>query len=331
MSKLFFSNIEEIREFIPIPSTTSFSAIKPTLRNVQNKWLKPMLGSDLVDELLDLLYAEDAVSDKQQEAIDMIRFPLANYLLHQSTDIINLSVVEGGFVRNAGEDKVAASANSIVQFKEQLFINSQEGFDQLMEFLEANADDFTSWKDSDARKAYKLSFITSASEFNSGLLGIEVGEFVFRKMYKVMLTLEPRFLIKVLGAELFAEMKTKLKNSESLEVYAPILPYVQRALAPLTFAECCYTLGVKVGANGVYISSIKNANEPQQHNAPSAAKETNIEILHRNHADKCFEDLASHLIENADTYTLFKDSSAFTDRSTSAILPEEGDAAYYAL
>jgi hypothetical protein len=331
MSKLFFTNIEEIVEFVSIPSSTSFNALKPKLAHVQSKWIKPMLGTAFMNELLALLSGTATVSDLQQEAIDKIRFPLANFLLHESTDLINISVVEGGFMRNAVENKVAASANSIVQFKEQLLIDAQSGFDLLMSFLEENADGFTTWKNSDERKAFKGSFVKSSQEFNSGLIGIEVGEFVFRKMYPLMQILEPRLLIKVLGKELYDDMKANLKNSASLGVYAPILPFIQRAISAATFAEASDSLGVKVDSRGVYISSIKNANEPQQNNSLTPGKERNVETIYSQHAEKCFEDLAAHLIENADTYTLFKDSSAFTDRSTSAILPEEGNAAYYAL
>jgi hypothetical protein len=314
--KLIFSNIEEINEVLPVPLSVDFAALKPSIEPIQNKWLKPLIGNDQFSKIIEWLTGTDVLSNEKNELIRLCRYPLSQIILRESSDIINIMITQGGFQVAKTENTEIASANRVLLFKEQLTMNSQMGFDQLIDFLENNADDFTEYKDSPERKARKKLLIPSAREFNTGLIGIEINHFVFEKIRAVLETYEARFLIKVLGAELYAHIKTKTSNSESLGVYAPLLPLIQKALPGVVLADTITALNLKVDERGVYISIIRNANEAQQTEKSGVSS---VIESHRKYSSERFEDLAAHLIENAENYPLFSASQAFTDRGAERI------------
>lgn len=330
MAKLFISNTDEWVEHVAAPASTNFKSYRSKSELIQDKYIIPFLGLPFAEECLALLDSVDEKTALQLELISKIRYPIAQLMLRESADIMNITITAGGYQVNEDDKKKVASANRVELLKEQLTVDGQFGIDRLMSFLEAQASEFTTWGESDARKAFKKYFIQTPAEFNTGLLGMEVGQFIFYKMVPTMDIFESRYLKPILGAELYTEMKTKLRDSVSLGVYAPILPLCQRALAALVFAECAVPLGIKVSERGVYITSIRNANEPQQTNALGDSDKNSIEFKHREHSTKCFEDLSNHLVENVDTYTLFKESSAYTSRTHTPRVPSR-PGVYYGL
>lgn len=328
MHKLLLQDTDQLTEHLAVPATFNFDAVAPHIWNLQEKFLRPILSKNLLDKLVDLATGDDEISEEYQTALNLSRYVLAQIIMRDTSDLININITQGGFTVNSSENQVTASANRVLLFKEQLTINSQVGIDQLYQYLEDNAAELTEYADSDERKALKSNFIPDAKTFSEGLIAIEVGHFVFTKMRDVMAVIEARYLIKALGAELYADLQSKVKNSQSLGVYAPILPFIQKAIPALVFAECAPNLGISVEERGVFISYIKNANEPQQKGAAGENTIEKIAARHKQYGMERMEDLTTHLIEKKDDYTLFTSSTAFTDRSVNRIAPAK-EGVYY--
>lgn len=328
MPKLLIQNTEQLTEYLAVPATFNFDGVVPHIWTLQEKFLRPVLSKALLDKLVELSTGATEITEKYNEVLQLSRYVLAQIIMRDTTDLLNINVTQGGFTVNSSEDKVTASANRVLLYKESLTINSQVGFNQLYQFLEDNANQLTEYANSDERKSLKNNFIPDAQTFSGGLIAIEIGHFVFTRMRDVMAVIEARYLIKALGAELYADIQSKLKNSESLGIYAPILPFIQKAIPALVFAECAPNLGISIEEHGVYISYIKNANEPQQKGAAGENTIEKIAARHRQYGMERMEDLTKHLIENKDNYPLFKNSTAFTDRSVDRIEPAKGGVFY---
>ena len=48
---MLFQTISEIKEFLPISVGNDFNRLKPHIENAENKYIKPLLGSAMYDEL----------------------------------------------------------------------------------------------------------------------------------------------------------------------------------------------------------------------------------------------------------------------------------------
>lgn len=320
MSKLLIKNTNELKQYVSgIPDSLSFKSLEVNINAIQEKWLKPVISKSLLNYILELIEKDVKIDDVYMDVIDLCRYPMAQILMRDSADLLNINITAGGFTVNNTQDRSVASANRVLLFKEQLTINAQMGMDSLFSFLEENADELSEYRDSDERKERKKNFINTTAEFNTGLLGFEIGNFVFEKLRHVLSTTESRYLQEALGSELFADMKSKIANSEHLGAYAPILPYIQRALPGLVLSQCIHTMGLVFNENGVYMSYIKNANEPQQTTNTDANKNTSIEIKMREYAKERMEDLSKHLIDNASIYPLFESSTAYSSREITRI------------
>jgi hypothetical protein len=89
-------------------------------------------------------------------------------------------------------------------------------------------------------------------------------------------------------------------------------------------------MGITVEERGVFISYIKNANEPQQKGAAGENSIERIAARHKQYGMERMEDLTKHLMDNKDSYPLFTSSTAYTDRGTDRIEPGK-EGVYYGL
>lgn len=323
--RLIFKSIEELNEVLPIPVSMNFKALEGSIDQLQTKWLVPMISKAQFDHFLDMIEGSDSIPVLKQNAIRLCRMALAPIIVRESADILNINMVQGGFTVNKSEKTDVASANRVLLLKEQLTVNAQEGINQLIDFIEANENTFNLYRDSIERRERKKLFVSSVEKFNSGLPGLTINHFVYQKLRQVIEVTESRYLVKILGADLFSHLKTLISTSASLGVYAPIVPFIERAIPSIVLAECIDPLNIKIDERGVYVSIIRNANEPQQ---TEKGEMPVIEKRLRKYAEERMEDLASHLTENATTYPLFQNSSAFIDRSVERISAEKKGAYY---
>ncbi len=312
-----FRNIDEVNVAIPVPLSLSFKTLEPSVKVIQENFLRPYIGKDQLTTILGWLSGTDSLTGSQQELVNLCRYAAAQMLIRENADVMNLSITQGGFTVNKTETKDVASANRIVLLKEQLNINFQRGMNSVLEFLETNANTFTAYATSDERRDRKKYFLNNPEDFNKGLLGIKINWPLFIAMQDVMATMEAKYILPALGASLFQDMKAKLSNSQPLGVYAPLLPLIQRSVSGFVFAQCVTSLNIKVGDTGVYMSSIRNANEPQQ--TTPAGNTNSLEYIHRSYAEERLKELSEHLLSNASTYPLFQSSTAYTNRDTSRI------------
>jgi hypothetical protein len=324
---LIIKTIEEINVALPVPLSMNFDALKPSVRTLQKKWLEVLVSKAELDHWITLINGAESIPALKQEAIDLARASMAPLILRESADVLNINMVQGGFTVNKSEKTDVASANRVLLLKEQLTINAQDGFSQLIDLLEAYPATFDKYRDSEERRERKKLFVNTLKAFNTGLPGMEINHFIYHKMRSVIEVTESRYLIKALGWDLFAELKTNISTSQSLGVYAPILPYIQRAIPSLVLADCLDTLNLKVDERGVYMSVIRNANEPQQ---TEKGEVSVVESKLRKYASERMEDLVQHLTENSNSYPLFANSETFTNRAVERI-GANNKGAYYGL
>lgn len=332
MRKLLIESLDEFTSHISIAESFDFEELRSTVAMVQKQEIEnQLMGSDLLEYFLGIQDGEpgDDIDDKIiREACAAI----ANKALINAIAVLNINVTSGGFTVNQSAGKGVASMNRVEALKDQLNLNFQHHYSELVSLLVAHTSEFEGYANTVQRKSILGGFVNYPEEFNSGLVGIRLNWYAIFQMRSYMRSIEYSFLPKILGSELYADMSSKIMSGTSLGVYAPILPFIHKAVASQTFADTCLNLGIRVDERGTYLSFIRNANDPNQTQALTPRVEGTMALSHKQKAERDWLALAEHLMTNADTYTLFKNSTAYTDRTNKpeAITPS-GNAVWYGL
>ena len=94
---LEFNNEVDIRE-----SRRVFVALKPVIRSVERKYIRPALSSELFDELKQVLLSNSEMSKEQKALMDQIRPALAHLTISRALIEISIDVLDWGVFDTAG-------------------------------------------------------------------------------------------------------------------------------------------------------------------------------------------------------------------------------------
>lgn len=307
-----FSSIEDLRSFLPVPISADFDALGPSIDLVQTNFIVPIVSEDQFFDLMTKINNADSLSIYEEKLRDCIKTSVAIGAVLEWIPIGNVNIQTGGFTVNKSDTVVPASMARVEDLKSDLWRKFQESLDALIRFMDLNEAEFDDYVASPERAAMYAHFINKTEELGA-IVTTRVNRFVFRTMLPVLGRIEEVYIQEILGSDLYDDMKSKIAARTSLGVYAPILPYVQRALGHLAFSDALEEIGVKVDVNGAYIEFQRNNNDPRQTLPPVDAKLLRIVELNKKRGMDAMAALKKHLLDNAADYPLYEASTAYTE------------------
>ena len=139
-STLEFSSEVDIRE-----SRRVFVSLKPIIRSVEKKYIRPTLSTELYDELKQSLQSQEGLSKDQTILIEMIRPALAHITMSRALLEISIDVLDWGIFDTAGNTFANVSSKQASN-KERISImaeaNQRDGeaeLKALQQFLDESA------------------------------------------------------------------------------------------------------------------------------------------------------------------------------------------------
>ena len=100
---LFIRNTLEFNSEVDIrESRRVFVALKPVIRSVERKYIRPALSSELFDELKQVLLSNSEMSKEQKALMDLIRPSLAHLTISRALIEISIDVLDWGIFDTAG-------------------------------------------------------------------------------------------------------------------------------------------------------------------------------------------------------------------------------------
>jgi len=102
-SDLFIRNTLEFNSEVDIrESRRVFVALKPVIRSVERKYIRPALSAELFDELKQVLQSNAEMSKEQKALMDLIRPALAHLTISRALMEISIDVLDWGIFDTAG-------------------------------------------------------------------------------------------------------------------------------------------------------------------------------------------------------------------------------------
>ncbi len=100
---LFIRNTLEFNSEVDIrESRRVFVALKPVIRSVERKYIRPALSAELFDELKQFLQSNAEMSKEQKALMDLIRPALAHLTISRALMEISIDVLDWGIFDTAG-------------------------------------------------------------------------------------------------------------------------------------------------------------------------------------------------------------------------------------
>jgi hypothetical protein len=248
------TKISEIRTVLPrLFSKLSSNADLPNIGKAQRKYLQPILGKALIDDL-QAKYTGDTLTDDEMELILAIQLPLAAYAALDDLVFIHVMITDGG-IYTAGTDKLTPAHRwEYLELKNSLQDCAIDGIEQLLAYLYDNKADLALWTASDEYKAIDDFVIKTGTDF-AKQYPLYSPLYTYWALKPVMADVEENYLAAKYGRDLLAWIKTQ----DTIEVTVPgngmvdVKKLVKKAVAFLTIKHACDQFVPRLDKNGFTI------------------------------------------------------------------------------
>lgn len=318
---MLFKTIDEIKNHVAVTTGLSFATIKMEIKRAERKYLLPYLGSDQY-EALNTAYNSAQMTTAQTALLDYARDVVAPFAISQSLPIIQVQINDAGIQNVDTQTEKNAQQWKVDMLNEDYLLkNGWEAIEELMKFLENNADDYPLWAaDETASTIHKQFIINTASEFND-YYWINNSPLTFKALVPSMKKVQLLDLAGGPGDALTERILTEIASGTLSDDINAIMKWVKPLFANLVINRAINELQITVRPDGVYSNSYKtndNSNNKERLAATTIQLEFAKEAWKQAHEYR--EPLLAYLQENAsaDHYPEFFESDLYTTEETPA-------------
>jgi hypothetical protein len=221
------STIEDLRKTAKVNASLKFDVVEPFLQSARDLFLIRYLGNELVKAL-----EAEEVDEAYQELYALVQKALGPLAIWLGNAELSVRISDSGFtVAMKTGEYGAASDTKIGKVEESLERRGFQYLDQVLEYLETNADDFEEWKSSRYYTLRGGNYIVSATQFQEvGQVDINYSRLTFESFRPVMSMIEQRFVTELLGDELDTTLREKL-NAEQTVAEKALIANIRRFVA----------------------------------------------------------------------------------------------------
>lgn len=332
MSLLVINTIEEFQAHFPITYTEeNFKRLIPFIKIAQRDYLKPVLGSTLLANLL--AHHNTSIgsgSESGSGSGGSSSSCLATLLPYAQSAVAFLAVFEGfsqleisigadGIVQNSNDsEKQAIYSGQRTNAKMDILKHGMNAVEEMLEFLEENKDKscFQDWAQSDERTDMLGHILPTAKVFTQYWSNMGNKRLTYMALKSRMVDVEEIVVAGALGDTLYAELKEQLKDTVSAN-NEKLLRYLRPMVAKFTAARGMPELMLHIEAYGVFhFLTEKNERNTEVLSTASDLRIKEVKERLNQEAENLRNDLIEYLNANVSTYPLFKDSINYQEQET---------------
>jgi hypothetical protein len=305
---MLFSSVNEIKTILPIGAGNDFNRLKPHIENAENRYIKPLLGVPMYEELREFYETEypqepTEVQELTKKLLEKVQFATIHLAYFAGFDFLNATVSDAGFQRIETE-----RTKGLYKYQEDAIkvFFSESGFnalDDVLVFLEENIELFHEFKNHENYTIYKKAFLPSVKVVENIPFNIHGSRLIFLALQPAIAYIEDTAIRTVLGEEIYAEIKTGMQNDEPVAKVKDILPFIRKPLIYLASAMLMEETGATLYEKGLFFEENNDQQRSQKTKGPSS--EERIAALvsrNRNIGNNYLEMLKSHLNANWENY-----------------------------
>lgn len=278
---MLLNSTKDIQEYFgTLHSATSWKILKPFVTQAQGKYLRPALGPQILELLqagiteVDGKVSMVSLTAKSKLLYEIIAGSLTYYAVLEAMPFMNISLGNNGMQETATQGLTPARQWVYLENMKAAADNADRLLDDALLYLEANAADFPAWLNSEAYTISKELFLSNTTDFNR-YIRINGSRRAFLAFRNYIDRAEQLYILPILGADLFRDLKTKILNPATLqEADRKIISLIKPALAQLALKEALPEISIEISATGLKVLSVNDSIR-----SSSAAKESQLSAL----------------------------------------------------
>ena len=227
-----------------------FASIKSYVEQAQIKYIKKIIGNDLLQDILTKQEAE-TLTGKEELLLHHLQRALTYYTLASNLTFLDSVISEAGATQTNANEVTALPQWKFAKIQKDLYDAADDFAEVVLEFLEENKDDFPIWTNSNEYLENKELLINSAKELSQYVI-IAPSRRLFLRIKIILKIKEQTEIVNLIGKDFLQELKI-LENPTELE--ANIITYLKQILACATLQTCLTSINLTAGENGFFVSS----------------------------------------------------------------------------
>lgn len=300
--------MEEIREFLPVSSSSDFDSVAPHILNAERDYLIPVIGTAMYDELGEFYETEvtvtpTAVLQKTTALLRLVQSAVVHIAYWIGFDLLNAHISDGGFKRTESTNVKGLFKYQEENLKSYFRTNGFNGLDIVLQYLETNNSDFSEFSASPASTKLKSAFIPTTDIF-SDIVFINKSRLTFLRMKPHMQLIEDTEIATILGPIAFAFVKSEMVKTDPDAKVKAILTYIRKPIAYLASALLMEESGADLTDNGLFFTSTAAGYNNDTERKPSTSDRIAILVnRNRNIGNAYLDQLRSYLAANASDWS----------------------------
>ena len=261
---MFFTNFdtvfaEEVKGILPISASLEREKLWPYLERVERKYIVPVLGAELYEDLLKYHTDREAWSgsgidaEKTEGLIRLIRISELNLAFFTAFDIFSVIISSAGFQRSESENFKGLYKYQETNLKTLFAETGYDAIDDILTYLEDNIEYFPEWEESATNQARLKSLIKDASTFNS-ICDIKNSRLTFLRLVPFMKQVVDMEIVKAIGTLLWTKLQAEMASANPDPKYIALVPKLREPLAFLSSALLVLNTG-DLTDRGLYFES----------------------------------------------------------------------------
>lgn len=246
--------IQEVKSVLRISSLDDDMSL-PDIDQSQTKHIIPAIGKEIVTEITGIYEAGNG-SELQQQLIKTIQKPLAAFAYLDDIGLIHATITDRGVARITTAEMPAAFRWEFNEVKAALEDKALTGMEQLLQFLEDNKSEFTTWATSDAYKQYHQFLIKTGTEFNQ-YYSLYQPMRTFQALRPVMALVEDMYLYQSLG-DYLQELKDKAAPTDDESF---VIDMLKKSESYLSIKHAIETLPVRISDTGFTVTAMRGTDK----------------------------------------------------------------------
>ncbi|HQU51426.1 MAG TPA: hypothetical protein PK643_00360 [Saprospiraceae bacterium] len=322
----FFNNIEGVKEFIGGGANISMAieSLSPVMEMAAEEHLLQWIGRDQFNDIREAYDTSD-MTDQQAALLPYIQRPLAMLGLHEYSKVGGIMFDESGIHRTENEYQKSAYKYQENEYRNWMLNNGYTAIELMLNFLEANEDDYPIWQASTAYTKNKSLFINTSEAFRD-YYSKSISRYTFEMLRPVMEDVEIFAIHSTLGDDQYEELKTAITEKTETTQQTALIRVISKAVAYFTIEEALKRHWVQLEGNKIVQKEVLGDQGYIKEGIPSQDK-ISLSIRHNDEfANRHISYIKKFLADNlADypTYSAYLDELAAAAAAAEAIIVGE--------
>lgn len=316
---MLITTLDEAKKYVPSSAIQRFDVIEQFIENAERKEIKPVLGTALYNDLLDSYEGSGEMEDIYLDLLPFVQRALIHFAYYDAIHVLDVIPTQQGFAIVNNSNMAPASANRVEAFKKSMLKAAYGGIESLLQHLEENKSDFSSWTESSFYSEKTGHLLTSARDFDN-YVKIDESRLVFLKILPKIEYIEEFEVKPAISEELFDKLIADAKGDSMSLDYTKIYNLLKPSVANMAMAKALDYLSTAIYAEGIMLNySIGSQSVAGTDRLERLAKDlyrTGMGYLNK---------ARGIILANVDSYTEFKESDLYDSEVTTVKKMYEND------